>query len=230
MSGCRINSVPAGADRKLTSQPVQCRLKTDQGERPELLQFAAGQIDGDHNALKVKIRALHQREGKSISEIARRTSLSRNTIKKWLKAPAEAAPKYRREPTPAKLAPVAATLTQALKADAFRPRHERRTARALLVQLQAQGYSGGHSRLTDLIRAWRLGEGQAVLTTAASARAGAPASAAAAAPPRRKNDRRMVPVCGADLVLCGPLMGCSWLIGGYRAGARVLGASDSDVT
>jgi transposase len=47
-------------------------------------------------ALKGKIRALYQREGKSISEIARRTSLSRNTIKKWLKAPAEAAPKYRR--------------------------------------------------------------------------------------------------------------------------------------
>ena len=77
-------------------------------------------------ALKGKIRALHQREGKSISEIARRTSLSRSTIKKWLKAPAEAAPKYRREPTPGKLAPFVATLTQALKADAFRPRHERR--------------------------------------------------------------------------------------------------------
>ena len=60
-------------------------------------------------ALKGKIRALHQREGKSISEIARRTSMSRNTIKKWLKAPAEAAPKYRRESSPGKLAPFVAT-------------------------------------------------------------------------------------------------------------------------
>jgi transposase len=117
-------------------------------------------------ALKGKIRALYQREGKSISEIARRTSLSRNTIKKWLKAPAEAAPKYRRASSPGKLAPFVATLTQALKADAHRPRHERRTARALLMQLQAQGYDGGYSRLTDFIRAWRQGEGQAVLTTA----------------------------------------------------------------
>ena len=106
-------------------------------------------------ALKGKIRALHQREGKSISEIARRTSLSRNTIKKWLRAPAEAAPKYRRESSPGKLAPFLATLTQALKADAHRPRHERRTARALLMQLQAQGYDGGYSRLTDFIRALR---------------------------------------------------------------------------
>ena len=71
-------------------------------------------------ALKGKIRALHKRDGKSISEIARRTSLSRNTIKKWLKAPAEAAPKYRREASPGKLAPFVATLTQALKADAHR--------------------------------------------------------------------------------------------------------------
>ena len=117
-------------------------------------------------ALKGKIRALHEREGKSISEIARRTSLSRNTIKKWLRAPAQAQPKYRRAKSPGKLAPFVATLTQALKADAHRPKHERRTARALLVQLQAQGYNGGYSRLTDFIRNWRQGEGQAVLTTA----------------------------------------------------------------
>ena len=36
-------------------------------------------------ALMGKIRAMRLREGKSISEIARLTSLSRNTIKKWLK-------------------------------------------------------------------------------------------------------------------------------------------------
>ena len=117
-------------------------------------------------ALKGKIRALHLREGKSISEIARRTSLSRNTIKKWLKSPAGEAPKYRREPVSTKLTPYVATLVRALQADAQRPRHERRTARALLTQLQAQGYDGGYSRLTDFIRAWRQGEGKAVLTTA----------------------------------------------------------------
>ena len=63
------------------------------------------------------------------------------------------------------LGPFVATLTQALKADAHRPRHEQRTARALLMQLQAQGYDGDSSRLTDFIRAWRVGKGQAVLTT-----------------------------------------------------------------
>jgi transcriptional regulator with XRE-family HTH domain len=42
-----------------------------------------------------KIRSLRLRQGKAISEIARLTSLSRNTIKKWLKAPQRAQPKYR---------------------------------------------------------------------------------------------------------------------------------------
>ena len=117
-------------------------------------------------AMKGKIRAMHLREGKSISEIARRTSLSRNTIKKWLKEPAETAPKYRRAATSTKLAPFVPTLTQALKADAHRPRHERRSSRALFAELQARGYDGGYSRLTDFIRAWRRDEGKAVLTHA----------------------------------------------------------------
>ena len=117
-------------------------------------------------AMKGKIRAMHLREGKSISEIARRTSLSRNTIKKWLKEPGETAPKYRRPAASTKLAPYVPTLTQALKADAHRPKHERRSARALFTQLQASGYAGGYSRLTDFIRAWRQDEGKAVLTNA----------------------------------------------------------------
>jgi transposase len=117
-------------------------------------------------AMKGKIRAMHLREGKSISEIARRTSLSRNTIKKWLKEPAETSPKYRRAATSTKLAPHVPTLTQALKADAHRPRHERRSARALFAELRARGYDGGYSRLTDFIRAWRRDEGKAVPTNA----------------------------------------------------------------
>src|SRR6478752_3726542 len=104
-------------------------------------------------AMKGKIRAMHLREGKSISEISRRTSLSRNTIKKWLETASDEVPKYRRKPMPTKLAPYVQTLTQSLKADAHRPRHERRSSRALFAQLQAAGYAGGYSRLTDFIRA-----------------------------------------------------------------------------
>ncbi len=38
-----------------------------------------------------KIRRMYYREHLSINEIQRRTSLSRNTIKKWLKAPNDSA-------------------------------------------------------------------------------------------------------------------------------------------
>jgi len=113
-----------------------------------------------------KVRRLHHRQKRSVREIARITSLSRNTVRKWLKAPVEGEPKYRRSPKPGKLGPFHEVLKQALKADARRPRHERRTARALYAEIKAAGYGGGYTRLTDFIRAWRQGEGQGVSTTA----------------------------------------------------------------
>jgi transposase len=113
-----------------------------------------------------KIRSLHLRQGKTISEIARLTSLSRNTIKKWLKAPQGTQPKYLRRAMPTKLAPFAEALQQALKADAHRPKRERRTARALHAELKALGYDGGYTRLTDYIRAWHEQQGQVTNTSA----------------------------------------------------------------
>jgi transposase len=113
-------------------------------------------------ALIGKIRGMRLRDGKSISEISRLTSLSRNTIKKWLHSPQGAAPKYRRCDVSTKLAPFIATLTQALEVDARRAKHERRTARALHVQLTSQGYDGGYTRLTDFIRRWRDKQGKLI--------------------------------------------------------------------
>ena len=43
-----------------------------------------------------KVRRLFYREQLSINEIKRQTSLSRNTIKKWLKAADGIGPKYQR--------------------------------------------------------------------------------------------------------------------------------------
>jgi hypothetical protein len=106
-------------------------------------------------AMMGRIRSMHLRQSKSISEIARLTSLSCNAIKKWLKAPQAAEPKYRRREMPTKLASFVEALDKALKADGHRPRHEWRTARALHVELQALGYDGGYTRLTAYIRSWR---------------------------------------------------------------------------
>ena len=50
-----------------------------------------------------RIRRLHSRGKKSEREISRMTGLSRNTIAKWLKAPLDGEPKYRRSEQPGKL-------------------------------------------------------------------------------------------------------------------------------
>jgi transposase len=106
-----------------------------------------------------KIRRMHFRQGKSVREIARATSLSRNTIRRWLKAPVDGEPRYRRSAAPTKLTPFHESLLQALKIDAHRPKRDRRTALALYEAIRADGYDGGYSRVTDFVRAWRQGEG-----------------------------------------------------------------------
>ena len=103
------------------------------------------------------IRRLHRRENKSEREIARIRGLSRNTVGKWLHGEL-VEPRYRRQGRPKKLAPFYEALEQALVADARRPKHERRTARALHAQIKAQGYDGGYTRVTDFLR--RLIKGQ----------------------------------------------------------------------
>jgi len=113
-----------------------------------------------------KVRRMHHRQKKSVREIARATSLSRNTVRKYLRAEQVEEPKYRRAAGSTKLTPFVETIEQALKADAHRPRQARRTARALLQEIRAAGYTGGYTRLTDFIRAWRAGAGQSIATHA----------------------------------------------------------------
>jgi transposase len=102
-----------------------------------------------------KIRRMFFREHLSISEIARRTSLTRNTIKKWLKAADGSEPKYRRTTKLTKLAPFEPNLLMALVADAHRPKRDRRTALMLFNAMQLDGFTGSYSRVTEFVRHWR---------------------------------------------------------------------------
>ena len=107
-----------------------------------------------------KVLRMRHRDNKSVREIARATSLSRNTVRKYLRRGKAEAPRYRRPLVPVKLSPYVEQLTQALQADARRPKKERRTGRALFEQLQAAGYQGCYSRVTDFIRHWRQESGK----------------------------------------------------------------------
>ena len=113
-----------------------------------------------------RIRRLSRRGKKSAREISRMTGLSRNTVSKWLHGEVVDEPKYRRVEQSNKLTAFHAELIQALKADAHRPQRERRTAKALYVEIKRAGYAGGYSRVTDFVRGWREREGQAALVNA----------------------------------------------------------------
>ena len=111
-------------------------------------------------SMYAKVRRLRLREGLSISEIARRTSLSRNTIKTWLREPTPRTQMaYQRPPGPKVLAGFTNWLDQAIKTDEHRPRKERRTARRLFEQLQEQGFKGHYCRVTEYLRAKRAAVG-----------------------------------------------------------------------
>jgi len=109
-----------------------------------------------------KIRRLYLRDKLSLHEIAKRTGLSRNTIRTWLRASDKAVPPtYRRGTGVRKLDAFHAALEQALKADAHRTKQNRRTAKALFAQIKADGYGGGYTQLTAFVRGWRGREGKA---------------------------------------------------------------------
>jgi transposase len=106
---------------------------------------------------------MHMRDKVSLHKIAKRTGLSRNTVRSWLRKPEEVQePVYKRTQGYSKLSGYVAELEQSLKADAHRPKQNRRTARALFAQIKASGYEGGYTRVTDFIRAWRADDGKGV--------------------------------------------------------------------
>ena len=72
------------------------------------------------------IRRLHMREGVSLRGIARRTGISRNTIKKYL-AGQVVVPRYKPRPARSKLAPYAEQLIVRLKTAAKASRKQRKS-------------------------------------------------------------------------------------------------------
>jgi len=105
-------------------------------------------------AMYAKVRRLYYREKLSLSEIARQTSLSRNTVKKWVKSPETVVPKYVRPTMTGLLTPYQSQIQLAVQADAHRPKRDRRTKRALFKEIQGDGYTGSYSTLNRYLCQW----------------------------------------------------------------------------
>jgi Transposase and inactivated derivatives len=101
------------------------------------------------------IRRMAFREHLAIREIARRTGLSRNTVKKYLRA-GTVEPKFAVPERPSKLDPFAEKLSAWLRSEAAKSRKQRRPLKHLHADLVALGYTGSYNRVAAFARTWRL--------------------------------------------------------------------------
>jgi transposase len=105
-------------------------------------------------ALLSVIRRWALRDQFSIREIARRTGLSRNTIRKYLRSDV-VEPKFKVPDRPSKLDAFGDRLADWLKAEANKPRKQKRTLKQLHADLVALGYQGSYGRVAAFARAWK---------------------------------------------------------------------------
>ncbi len=110
------------------------------------------------------IRKLRLREKLPIREIARRTGLSRNTIKKYLNSGA-IEPSFATPDRPSKLDPFAEKLAGWLKTEAGKSRKQRRTLKQMHADLVALGFTGSYGRVAAFARDWRINRQREQQTT-----------------------------------------------------------------
>jgi len=100
------------------------------------------------------IRRWRFRQKMPIREIERRTGLSRNTIRKYLRADT-VEPQFKVPKRPSKLDPFAEKLSGWLRIEAGKSRKQKRTAKQMHADLVALGYEGSYGRVATFVRAWK---------------------------------------------------------------------------
>ena len=111
------------------------------------------------------IRRWHHRDRIPIREIERRTGLSRNTIRKYLRSGAVEV-RFKVPERPSRLDPFADKLSEWLRVEAGKGRKGRRTVRRIHADLVALGYGGSYARVAAFVRRWQAGREMAQRTTA----------------------------------------------------------------
>ena len=110
------------------------------------------------------IRRWRYRDHYSIRDIARRTGLSRNTVRKYLRSDSVEA-KFDVRDRPSKLDLYADKLSQMLRQEAAKSRKQKRTAKQLSADLVALGYDGSYNRVAAFAREWRAARHREQQTT-----------------------------------------------------------------
>ena len=115
-------------------------------------------------ALLSVIRRWHFREHLSIRAICRRSGLSRNTIRKYLRTE-EVEPAFKVPERASKLDPFADRLSAWLKTEANKPRKQKRTVLQLHADLVSLGYGGSYNRVAAFARELRADRQREMNTT-----------------------------------------------------------------
>lgn len=105
-------------------------------------------------ALLSVIRRWAFRDLLPIREICRRTGLSRNTIRKYLRS-GDVEPKFKVPERPSKLDAFADKLAHWLRIEAGKSRKQKRTTKQLYGDLTALGYDGSYDRVSAFVRDWK---------------------------------------------------------------------------
>jgi transposase len=110
------------------------------------------------------IRRWHYRDRIPVREIERRTGLSRNTIRKYLRSNTVEV-KFKVPERPSRLDPFADRLSDWLRVEAGKGRKGRRTVRQIHADLVALGYDGSYGRVAAFARRWQAAREAAQQTT-----------------------------------------------------------------
>ena len=100
------------------------------------------------------IRRWRFRQKMPIREIERRSGLSRNTIRKYLRSDT-VEPQFKAPARPSKLDPFAEKLSGWLQIEAGKSRKQKRTVKQMHADLVALGYDGSYGRVAAFARAWK---------------------------------------------------------------------------
>ena len=113
------------------------------------------------------IRRWYIRDRIPIREIARRLDISRNTVRRYIRAEVSE-PSYPTRHSPSSLDPFAPRLSAWLSAEVLKSRKQRRTLKQMFLDLRELGYEGSYDRVAAFSRQWKVGQMERVKSASKS--------------------------------------------------------------